>query len=50
MNDIEKLTSVYNTDNWNLEWFGSYDVTFGGAKLKSSTLKEINNVIKKHLK
>lgn len=48
--DLEKLTSVYNSDNWDLNWFGSYDVSFDGATLNKNILKEINGVIKKHLK
>ena len=48
--DLRAYKAIYNTNNWNLTWSGSYDATFEGAVLLSSTLAGVNAIIKKHLK
>ena len=48
--DLEKVMTVYNTDNWSVNYGGTYDVAFENAALYSTVLAEVNAVIKKHLK
>jgi len=48
--ELEAFKEVYNTDNWSVNWFGSYDVTFGGAILYGTILKGVNQIIKSHIK
>lgn len=47
---LEGLSSVYNTENWQVNYSGSYDVNFTSASLNASGLIQINNLIKEHLK
>jgi len=46
---LENLKPVYNTDNWDVSYSGSYDVSFNHARLNQSTLNKVNELIKSHL-
>jgi len=47
---LKNIKSVYSIGNWNITYFGNYDVTFSSASLSENVVGEINSVIKKHLK
>ncbi len=48
--ELRTLSCVYDTNNWEVTVFGSYDVTFQEARLSKSCLAAINLIIKNHLK
>ena len=48
---LEGLKSVYSIDNWDCNYStDSYDAQFRSAKLKQSTLDEVNKLIQKNIK
>lgn len=51
VNQLENLTSVYNTDNWNCLYDSSgYDAVFSSAELQPQVLQKVNLLIFDNLK